>query len=107
MTEKFGTVSAPLSEMGQRREYTKDGLRDIGWAVKQMHGGSRVRRAGWVGRGMWLMIVHQWAFGTPGGRGLPPDFSVSPFVLLFTENHAVVPWTCSQSDLLAVDWELA
>ena len=29
----------------------------IGWAVKQMWDGARVRRAGWNGKGMFLFLV--------------------------------------------------
>lgn len=29
---------------------------DIGWAVKQLHDGQRIQRAGWNGKGMWLML---------------------------------------------------
>lgn len=29
----------------------------IGWAVKQMQNGSRVRRAGWNGKGMFVFLV--------------------------------------------------
>lgn len=96
-----------------RREYTKDGLRDIGWALAQLRNHSRVRRAGW--KGMWLILV-------PGSIGLKVEegrplaqaglpvgmtFAYLPHVDMYTAQDALVPWLCSQTDLLATDWELA
>jgi Protein of unknown function (DUF2829) len=71
-------------------------MNNIGWAVKQMQHGDRVCRAGWIGKGMWL------ALQTPdvhSKMGLP-------YVYLSTVNGTLVPWVCSQTDLLATDWEL-
>lgn len=95
----------------QRREYTKDGLCCIGWAVKQMRDGARVRRAGWNGKGMWLVFVgHKGpkdrAYG--GTIAVPGDWTgYAPFIAMYTADKLLVPWLCSQTDLLASDWELA
>lgn len=72
-------------------------MNGIGWAIKQMHGGSRVRRAGWNGKGMWL------------GLQVPDAHSKMslPYVYMSTVTGDLVPWLCSQTDLLARDWELA
>lgn len=69
----------------------------IGWAVKQMRDGQRVRRAGWNGKGMWLALQ------------VPDEHSkmTLPYVYMSTAQGTLVPWLCSQTDLLAVDWELA
>jgi hypothetical protein len=70
---------------------------DIGWAVEQMRDGRCVRRAGWNGKGMWL------ALEIPG-----PDSRMDlPFVCIRTVTGQLVPWVCSQTDLLAKDWEFA
>ena len=37
--------------------YTLIELYSIGWAVKQLQNGSRVRRAGWSGKNMFLFLV--------------------------------------------------
>ena len=68
-------------------------LHGIGWAVKQMQDGGRVRRRGWNGKGMWLAI---------------DKFSkmTVPYVFMLTAQGALVPWLCSQIDLLATDWEV-
>jgi hypothetical protein len=88
-------------------------MNGIGWAVKQMQDGERVRRSGWNGKGMWLVLV-------PGSTGLTVDadrplakagfavgtkFNYLPHVDMWTAQGDLVPWLCSQTDLLAVDWE--
>lgn len=72
-------------------------IQDIGWAVKQMWNGEKVQRAGWNGRGMWLMIQ------APDERS---KMSL-PYVYMKTADHHLVPWLCSQTDLLATDWQIA
>lgn len=67
----------------------------IGWAVKEMQDGRRVRRAGWNGKGMFLELQ------------VPDAHSKMslPYVYMSTVQGDLVPWLCSQTDLLAVDWE--
>ena len=69
----------------------------IGWAVKQLWDGKRVARAGWNGRGMWLELQ------------VPDERSkmTLPYVFMSTAQGDLVPWLCSQTDLLATDWEMA
>lgn len=75
---------------------------EIGWAVKQMWNGDKVQRQGWNGKGMWLFLVRDWDV-----RNEPPlQGPTRPFVAMKTVDGAVVPWLCSQSDLLATDWEI-
>lgn len=76
-------------------------VHDIGWAVAGMRAGMRagfkLARAGWNGKGMWL------ALQTPDENskmGLP-------YVYMSTADGKLVPWLCSQTDLLAQDWEVA
>lgn len=81
--------------------------RGIGWAVEHMHGGSRVRRRGWNGKGMHIALVKFAQLTEPHqspGIGLA---AISDFVAMRTAQGTVVPWLCSQSDLLARDWEPA
>ena len=84
----------------------------IGWAVKQMRDGQRVRRAGWNGKGMFLFLVPGSTFtvNRPPLLGIYPEgtqINYHAHVDMKTATGEVVPWLCSQSDLLAVDWELA
>lgn len=84
----------------------------IGWAVKELYNGRRVRRGGWNGKGMWLILVPRTSWYI---YDLPPIHNEmephvrgqTDWVGMKTVNDELVPWLCSQSDLLAVDWELA
>ncbi|MBW2672251.1 MAG: DUF2829 domain-containing protein [Deltaproteobacteria bacterium] len=69
---------------------------DIGWAVKQLRDGKRVTRSGWNGKRMWLRLC------APNDA---TDMSL-PYVYMKTAQDDLVPWLCSQTDLLADDWEL-
>jgi hypothetical protein len=67
---------------------------DIGQAIHFLRAGSRVARAGWNGKGMWL------ALQVPDAHS---KMSL-PYVYSSTSSGDLVPWLCSQSDLLATDW---
>lgn len=69
----------------------------IGWAVKQMRDRQKVRRRGWNGKGMWLALQ------------MPDEHSkmTLPYIYMSTAQGELVPWLCSQTDILAVDWEIA
>lgn len=69
----------------------------IGWAVKQLHNGSKVCRSGWNGKDMYLELQ------------VPDAHSkmTLPYVYMRTAQGDLVPWLCSQTDLLATDWQLA
>ncbi len=70
---------------------------DIGWAVEQLCKGTFVRRAGWNGKRSFLGLQEPLE---------DSDYTV-PCVWICTEDMCTVPWTCSQTDLLALDWEVA
>jgi hypothetical protein len=104
----------------------------IGWAVKMMQDGHRVARAGWNGRGMYLFLhssnqVHETAHVVPDGtmpevvhsvHGEPVTYlsqrsavhrvayRLEPHVVMRTVDARMVPWQCSQTDLLAIDWSI-
>ena len=87
-------------------------MNDIGWAVKQLLDGNRVCRSGWNGKDMFLYHV-------PGSKfqvnrapllGIYPmgtEINYHAHVDMKTATGECVPWLCSQTDLLATDWELA
>lgn len=84
----------------------------IGWAVKEMQNGSKVRRAGWNGKGMFLFLVpgSQFQVSRPPLLGIYEEgttIDYQPHVDMRTAQGTIVPWLCSQSDLLATDWEIA
>ena len=68
----------------------------IGQAVKELRDGRRVARSGWNGKGMWLELQ------------LPDSDSkmTLPYVFMRTAQADLVPWLCSQTDLLATDWNV-
>jgi hypothetical protein len=79
-------------------------MNGIGWAIKQMWNGLKVRRQGWNGKGMWLALH------------VPDDESRNnlPYVYIeYPTGHPAypegsrVPWVASQTDLLSRDWEEA
>ena len=68
----------------------------FGWAIKQLHNGERVQRVGWNGKGMWL------------GLQVPDAHSkmTLPYIYMKTADNNLVPWLASQTDMLAVDWQI-
>lgn len=71
-------------------------MNGIGWALEQMRNGRRVYRLGWNGKGMWLELQR------------PDEHSkmTLPYVFIRTVQADRVPWLCSQTDLLAEDWQV-
>lgn len=66
----------------------------FGFAIKQLHNGSRVSRIGWNGKGMWLALQ------------VPDEHSkmTLPYIYMRTAQGDLVPWLASQTDVLATDW---
>lgn len=82
----------------------------IGWAVKQLLYGCCVRRRGWNGTGMWLRLYHPYGDREFSVTHIGPGYNsgtLMPWVGMHTTDNSFVPWLCSQSDLLAFDWEFA
>lgn len=85
----------------------------IGWAMKQLWDGKKVRRAGWNGKDMFLILIpaqnailkegHPYAKALPGFEGIHID----PHIDMFTAQGTMQPgWLASQADLRAADWEV-
>ena len=84
-------------------------LHGIGWAVKQMRNGAKVARFGWNGHHMFLFLVPASRFevNRPPLLGIYPEgtpIHYQAHVDMRTASGSVVPWLCSQTDLLAEDW---
>lgn len=89
----------------------------FGGAIEALKGGKKVSRAGWNGKGMWLVLVPgtlsaQLRDGTPykSATGLD-ECEILPHIDMWATNasgrRAMLPgWLASQSDMLAEDWEL-
>jgi hypothetical protein len=76
----------------------------IGDALEAMRDGAHVARAGWNGKNMWLCYASGGTFKDIDGL-IQGD--LLPFIVMKTAQGALVPWLCSQADMLADDWELA
>lgn len=71
---------------------------NIGQALVLLRAGEFVRRSGWNGKGAWIGLQR------PSAELHPHEMTV-PFVYMHTSQGESVPWLCSQTDLLAEDWE--
>jgi hypothetical protein len=69
---------------------------NIGDAVTALKNSGRVARSGWNGKNMYLELQK-------------PDKNSKmtlPYIYMRTVQGDLVPWLCSQTDLLADDWQL-
>lgn len=81
-------------------------------ALFWLKNGERIARADWYGR-TWLALVtgRDWIVlgdGSPTGgiaRIMGRNYRTRPWIGIKTADEAFVPWTASQIDLLAEDWE--
>ncbi|WPE28065.1 hypothetical protein PshuTeo1_38000 [Pseudomonas hunanensis] len=89
----------------------------FGLAIEALKKGYRVSRAGWNGKGMWLVLVPgtpvaQLREGTPYHKALGLEqCEILPHIDMWTINvegrRAMLPgWLASQSDMLADDWTI-
>ncbi|WP_419917498.1 DUF2829 domain-containing protein [Candidatus Poriferisocius sp.] len=74
---------------------------EFSWALELLKQGKRVCRRGWNGRGMWLVLLKRPGSFNIGGAAYP----MQSYVAMKTMQSSLVPWLCSQTDLLADDWE--
>lgn len=90
---------------------------NFGEAIASLKAGARVRRQGWNGKGMWLVLVPgtpsaQLREGTPYRDALGQDeCEILPHIDMWTTNasgrRAMLPgWLASQTDMLSDDWEV-
>lgn len=72
-------------------------IQSFGWAIKELKNGESVTRAGWNGKGQKLTLQ------------VPDENSKMslPYIYITTVQGDKVPWLASQTDMLAIDWELA
>jgi len=81
---------------------------DFSSALNHMKAGFHVSRAGWNGKGMWLIIVD-----AVQGEQLSLDLTklndgkkveLLHWIGMKTADDKFVPWLASQTDMLAEDW---
>ena len=93
----------------------------IGWAVIHLHSGNKVRRLGWNGKGMYIVMMPRLALEPSTSPSNDPkvnartakhvgdsaSLEVLPYIAMMTAQGKWQPgWVCTQEDLLATDWEV-
>lgn len=71
---------------------------DFGEALKELRAGRRVTRAGWHGAEMYVRLMQ--------ACHVRHNLMLQPFLYLRTPSGAYVPWSVSQTDVLAEDWDV-
>lgn len=93
--------------LGTRRYalYVSDGF-SFGVALQRLRDGKRVERAGWNGKGMWLVLVPAAHWGASSVALSAPFANIPtlPWIGMKTADNKFVPWLASQTDVLADDW---
>lgn len=74
---------------------------NFGEATSALREGKAVARRGWNGKGMYIFYISEWNYNQIG------DAERLPFTALKTADNKIVPWTVSQTDAHAQDWEIA
>lgn len=81
----------------------------FGGALNELKRGNKVAREGWNGKGMFLFLVPGSIFtvNRPPLLGIYPEgteINYHSHVDMKTADNKIVPWFCSQTDMLAEDW---
>ena len=82
-------------------------MMDIGAARQSLLAGEKVSRSGWNGKGMYLMWVDPTQWGvSPALQAACSDASEGRygFIMMKTADGKMIPWLCSQADLMASDY---
>lgn len=78
-------------------------------ALESVKQGNKVARAGWNGKGMFIFLVPGSVFkvNRPPLLGIYPEGTEIKYhahIDMKTADGQIVPWLCSQTDMLAEDW---
>jgi len=79
-------------------------------ALRLLKAGKRVARSGWNGKDMFIFLVNGSTFTVNREpllsiMGEGTEVRYHAHVDMKTADGQVVPWLCSQTDMLAEDWE--
>jgi len=91
--------------------YNPNGQLTFGDALLMLKRGHKVHRAGWNGRSMFLFLVSGSTFKVNRVPllGIYPEgteINYHAHVDMKTADGQIVPWLCSQTDMLAEDWSV-
>lgn len=85
----------------------------FGEAIEALKAGAKVARAGWNGKGMWLVldpgsVVTELREGSAYHKaGLRGAITINPHIDMKTADGCMQPgWLASQTDMLADDWRI-
>ena len=67
---------------------------DFSRALVRLKVGEKIARAGWNGKNMYVKLL----------RPTEQSEMTTPYLFLRTAQGDLVPWLCSQTDMLADDW---
>jgi hypothetical protein len=86
-------------------------MMDFSEALVLVREGDRVARAGWNGKNMFIFLVpgSQFTVNRAPLLGIYPEGTVITYhahIDMRTADGVIVPWLCSQTDMLAIDWVL-
>jgi hypothetical protein len=87
---------APVNEDVSNVADTSGATLTFGDAIAALRSGSKVTRAGWNGKGMYLALQ-------------VPDANSKmtlAYIYMYTAQGDLVPWLASQTDVLSSDWEV-
>ena len=84
---------------------------DFSDALQNLKSGFPMRRSGWNGKGMFIYLVpaNNYPATTEVAKRYWGENSFVPYgayIAMKTAQANVVPWLCSQTDMLANDWEM-
>ena len=88
---------------------------NFGQALVKLKQGTKVARAGWNGKGMFLSLVkgrdtdyhvNSEVFGTGNDGNSQDQLPVLDAIYMKTVDNKLVPWLASQTDVLAEDWQI-
>lgn len=86
---------------------------DFGDAIRALKAGKRVTRKGWHGNQpgpeprMWLRRIDLYSDREFSVRESPASRGTwQPFIVLKTPADHLVPWSASQADVEATDWQV-
>lgn len=80
-------------------------------ALEDIKAGKKVSRAGWNGKGMFIFLVPGSTFKVSRAPllGIYPEgteINYHGHIDMKTADNMIVPWLCSQTDMLANDWDV-
>ena len=85
--------------------YRKTTGMSFGLAVEAVKKGKKIARAGWNGKGMFLIYIFPYIndqYTIIEKSGIVG--TLAPYLAMKTADNQLVPWLASQTDILADDW---